>query len=188
MNNIVTLEKRLEVLEDKLSRTIQIGTVIDRNPAQSLLLLQMQDLSSTWMPYVAQRAGDDKSAWLPDNGEQLTVFAPFGDIAQAFCKSGLFSSDNPSPITNGDEHKTVYKDGTEITYNRAAHTLDCSFVGDVTINIAGNCDLNCEKLVTIDGAEGVKINQGTGVVTAQSICAFTGRVHFDESTQVTAGK
>jgi hypothetical protein len=51
----------------------------------------------------------------------------------------------------------------------------------VTLNAGGYVYINSE-------AQDIRLNQGTGVVTGECICHFTGKPHGDISSQVRAGK
>lgn len=57
---------------------------------------------------------------------------------------------------------------------------------DQVIKITGKQTITA-KNITQD-ADTIKLNGGTGVVTCQSICPFTGKGHVDGSTTVFAGK
>ena len=58
--------------------------------------------------------------------------------------------------------------------------------GKQTIAIAKD-QMITAKNITQD-ADTIKLNGGTGVITCQSICPFTGKPHVDGSTTVFAGK
>ncbi|MGL4225420.1 MAG: phage baseplate assembly protein domain-containing protein [Vibrio sp.] len=50
---------------------------------------------------------------------------------------------------------------------------------EITINTAANI---------IQNGKLIQLNQGTGVITCESICPFMGKAHVDGSSTVTAGK
>lgn len=57
---------------------------------------------------------------------------------------------------------------------------------DQVTQITGNQTITAKNIM--QDAETIKLNGGTGVITCQSICPFTGSPHVDGSTTVFAGK
>lgn len=71
---------------------------------------------------------------------------------------------------------------------------DISILKDQVQDIKGKVTLTVGKDLTIkaknitEDADTIKLNGGTGVCTAESVCPFMGTGHVDVSTKVTAGK
>lgn len=68
------------------------------------------------------------------------------------------------------------KNGISIT---SLGTVEVIAKKDVTVKADGN--------IIADGSQ-IKLNKGTGVITCESICPFTGKQHVDGSATVFAGK
>lgn len=65
----------------------------------------------------------------------------------------------------------------------------------ITIHAMGNVDVNATKDVSVraEGSvlvngEKIKLNDGAGVITCESVCPYTGSPHTDGSSTVFAGK
>lgn len=85
--------------------------------------------------------------------------------------------------TVGNLHKLVVKQSQEIEVLKDQLT---EIKGQMTLNVTKDLMISA-KNITQD-ADTIKLNGGTGVITCQSICPYTGKPHVDGSTRVFAGK
>ncbi|PCH95329.1 MAG: hypothetical protein COB83_08795 [Gammaproteobacteria bacterium] len=83
----------------------------------------------------------------------------------------------------GNLHKLLVKQSQEIEILKDQLT---EIKGQMTLSVTKDLIINA-KNITQD-ADTIKLNGGTGVITCQSICPFTGSPHVDGSTTVFAGK
>lgn len=65
--------------------------------------------------------------------------------------------------------------------------ISITSIGSVEITAKQDVTVKTEGDVIANGAQ-IKLNDGTGVITCESICPFTGSGHVDGSTTVFAGK
>jgi len=100
-------------------------------------------------------------------------------------KDGLYhhvdSEGNIETVAN--LHKLLVKQSQEIEVLKDQLTV---IKGKMTLNITKDLVINAKNIK--EDADTIKLNGGTGVITCQSICPFTGKPHVDGSTSVFAGK
>lgn len=176
-----------------INNLIRIGTIAEVDHDRARARVKAGDNITGWQPWITLRAGTTLEWDPPTVGEQVVLISPAGDLAQAVIVTGLFRQNAPS--TSADEHKRVYPDGSEITYDHAKKELVANLVGKVNVNITGNATVNVGGNATTAVAGICKVNatkihhnDGNPVVTTGHICHFTGNPHGDGSTTVTAGK
>jgi len=176
-----------------INNLIRIGTVSEVDHSRARARVKAGDNLTGWQPWMTMRAGTTVDWDPPTVGEQVVLISPSGDLAQAIIITGLFCQNAPS--TSADEHKRVYPDGSEITYDHAKKELVASLVGKVNVNITGNATVNIGGNATTAVAGTCKVNalkvllnDGAPVVTTAHICHFTGTPHSDGSKTVSAGK
>ena len=80
-------------------------------------------------------------------------------------------------------HKLLVKQSQEIEVLKDQLT---EIKGKMTLNVTKDLMINAKNIT--EDADTIKLNGGTGVITCQSICPFTGKKHVDGSTTVFAGK
>lgn len=116
MNSIAALARLLENL-------VRLGTIAEVNEPKARVRVKSGELLTTWLPWLAQRAGADREWNPPTVGEQVLLLSPSGQLAQGIVLTGLFSEANPA---NGDRaglHRTTYRDGAVLEYDSIAHHL-----------------------------------------------------------------
>ncbi|MEI6896250.1 MAG: phage baseplate assembly protein [Psychromonas sp.] len=65
--------------------------------------------------------------------------------------------------------------------------INITTLGSVNVEAAKDITVKAGGNIIADG-EKIKLNDGTGIITCESICAFTGGPHTDGSSTVSAGK
>lgn len=183
-----------------INNLVRIGTIAEVDHAAARARVQAGDNFTGWLKWATLRAGTTQEWNPPTEGEQVVLISPAGDLAQAIIIVGLFTDNAPS--TSADEHKRVYPDGAEITYDHAKKELvanlpgkaDVSIAGATNVNITGNATVNVGGNATTAVLGNCKItapmitlNDGNPVVTTGHICHLTGLPHGDGSTTVKAG-
>src|SRR5690349_16634716 len=120
---------QLGELERMQAGMIRLGVITELDAANARVKVACGGLSTDWLPWATGRAGGTRTWSPPKVGEQVTVFAPYGDPAQAFVGGSIYQDAHGAPASSGDQETTVFSDGTTVDYNAATNTL--------TINIAG---------------------------------------------------
>lgn len=162
-----------------INNLVRIGTIKSVDATTATCVVETGDNETPPILWVSARAGQSKSWNPPTEGEQVLLLSPSGDLNQAIAIVGLYSDANPAPSQNLAE--TVYQlpDGSKLTYNHQAKTLNIEAKGKVAVNVTGEATVDAEK---------IKLNGGAGVVTGAHICQFTGNPHADCSKTVFAGE
>lgn len=154
------------------SHRIAIVAAVDVTKARARV--QFPDLDgmlSFWLPVLQARAAGDSMYWLPDEGEQVVVV--MDDEMESGVVLGCIYSDVHAPPASGDDLRQIkFKDGTSITYDRAAHSLSIDVAsgtsaeirvhssgtvrvasaGDMQLVAGGNLALEATGAITLSGS------------------------------------
>lgn len=114
--NITDIIRRLE-------NVIRLGTVTQVDHGKARCRVQSGGITTGWLPWLAQRAGETRTWCPPTEGEQVLVVAPGGELTQAVVFSGLFSDANPANSSLAKVHRTDYPDGAIVEYDSNTHHL-----------------------------------------------------------------
>ncbi|WP_330926291.1 phage baseplate assembly protein V [Candidatus Sororendozoicomonas aggregata] len=119
----------------KLANSICPGTVNKVRHSPYAVKVRVGTLITTWLPVIAHRAGNNTS-WHPlEEGEQVLVFSPDGNIAQGWVLGGCYSQAFPAPSANPDKTVHHFSDGGRFEYDRKAHHLDINLPAGATVNL-----------------------------------------------------
>jgi phage baseplate assembly protein V len=159
MNDLATLARMIENL-------IRFGVIAEIQMTPPRVRVKTGDLLTTWLPWLAARAGQDKDWDPPTEGEQVVLFSPSGQLANGVALTGVFSTDNPA---NGDRaglHRRTYRDGAVIEYDSIAHHLRAVLPETGTTEIISQGGLHIVGPITHEGDYTQTGNQNvTGKVT-----------------------
>lgn len=153
--NITDLARLLENL-------IRFGTIEAVQMQPPRVKVKTGTLTTTWLPWLALRAGADREWDPPTEGEQVILLSPSGILAQGVAITGLYSDHIPANGEREALHRRTYRDGAVIEYDSAAHHLRATLPGTAEINAAGNISLNSGANITLTAAGNVAIS-GTRV-------------------------
>lgn len=137
----------LEDLERRLSNILRIGIIENKGdePANRVRV-RIGELHTAPLLWLTKRAGPDTSWWKPEDGEQVLVLSPSGDLAQGVVLPSLYRDEFPAPAIDPDIHQTAYSNGDSITHNRKDGSLSIAMSGDVSITTSGNISLNGARI------------------------------------------
>lgn len=126
-------------LQRRLANLIRVATIseLDDSAARARVKCGAAP-NSAWLPILTTRAGPDRSYWLPEPGEQVLVLSPSGDMTQGMILPALYQDAHAPPASTRNKHRTEYKDGTSIEYDRSAHKLTIDCAGDIDVTASGN--------------------------------------------------
>ncbi|RKR02593.1 phage baseplate assembly protein V [Kushneria sinocarnis] len=148
---------RLTDLERRLHNLLMVGTIAAVDTQTARCRVEVGSITTTWLPWLTQRAGPDRTWWAPEPGEQVLMLSPSGDTAQAIVLPALYRAAHPAPGERVTHHVTEYADGTRIDYDREAGHLTVDCVGDVTIRGGRTLHIDFGGSITLDASD-VTIN------------------------------
>jgi phage baseplate assembly protein V len=141
---------------------IRIGRVAEADYDKGLIRIGIQEdedgqpeITTDWLPWVTQRAGNDRFWWAPEVGEPVVLLSPSGELAQGFALPAAFSTDYPA---NGDKatvQRTTFADGAVLEYDREAHryTVDLTDCEGAVLIKAKTVTVQSTGEVTINGSQ-----------------------------------
>src|SRR3989344_4561360 len=126
IERLAALEAELEDLRRRADGHNRIGTVAAVDPAKGVCQVSHGELLSPWIKYTNLAAGGISETRHPSPGEQcLLINYGGGDgSAQAVAILALPSAQFPPVSVRAELHRRTYPDGTESSYDHAAHALD----------------------------------------------------------------
>ena len=160
----------------KLANLIRIGKVSEIDGSN--VRVQIGRVTTGWLPIVS--CAGENLIWLPvSKGEQVAVFAPFGEFAQAFVLRSIHYNNFPVPteqntisvnaksdvkVAGEGECKITFQNGFEIT------------VGNASLKISNSrISLNCGSSSIDISEDSIVINSGS-IITNPPICKCTGSI------------
>ena len=160
----------------KLANLIRIGKVAEIDG--STVRVQIGRVRTGWLPIVS--CAGENLIWLPvSRGEQVAVFAPFGEFAQAFVLRSIHYNNFPAPTeqntisVNAKSDVKVAGDGKcKITFQNGFEIR----VGNASLKISDSkISLNCGSSSIDISEDSIVINSGS-IITNPPICKCTGGI------------
>lgn len=155
-----------------VAQLLRVGSVLSVNLGAGTCTVEIGDpdeqpVATTSIKWGVIRAGAT-IVWSPPSvGEQVLLFCPDGDIAQAIPFGALYSNAFPAPGSTLREF-VRFGDEAEIGYDPEAHHYDITLPGGATIAITATGGITIEGDVTITGDVAIDGNTTTtGTIVAQ---------------------
>lgn len=162
---------------------IDCGTVYasKSSKGQSVVKVNILGRITEWLPFMQEATRFKRKSKPIPKGTQVVV------LANRYVIGAIFNTGCTEP-EGANEHceVTEYEDGTRITYDTNEKKLHVDAVGEVVVNCK-TATVKADVDVKVNGST-ISLNDGTGVVTGECICALTGKPHSDISCTVMAGK
>lgn len=106
-----------------IENIVRLGTIAEVQMQPPRVKVKSGTLTTTWLPWLALRAGADREWDPPTIGEQVVLLSPSGHLAQGLVLTGLFSDLIPANGERAGLHRRTYRDGAVIEYDSIAHRL-----------------------------------------------------------------
>lgn len=148
---------------------VQIGIIASVDHGDASCTVQLGDIETGPLPWIAQRAGGVRCWSPPTIGEQCVLLCPEGDIQNGIILVGLYSDASPAPSASPHTARLDFPDGAFASYDHAGHawTISVPAGGTVTIDAPGGTTVNGP--VTINGLLTVNDDvQISGTATADA--------------------
>ena len=160
-------------LNRRLSNMISIGRVESVDYGTATARVRIGGNLTADLPMMAPRAGGNRS-WAPfEEGEQVIIAAPSGNLASGAIIGALYSDHGAAPGDRAGLHRTVYSNGAVIEYDRDANHFRMDLAGgSVTISAPGGITITGN--VTVQGdvvADGISLKAH---IHPESIGSVTG--------------
>lgn len=135
---------------------LRVGRIVSVDLGGATCVVEAGDpddetVETTEIQWGAIRAGKT-IVWSPPSiGEQVLLFCPGGDIAQAIPLGALFCNEFPAP---GDDLREFVRfgDEAEIGYDPEEHHFDITLPADATAHIEATGGVSIKGDVSIEGA------------------------------------
>ncbi|MGK2740539.1 phage baseplate assembly protein V [Tepidicaulis sp. LMO-SS28] len=160
---MLDLEYRIAELERRLANIAQLGTISAADYGKARVRVNIGERQSGWLPWTAARAGEDRTWWAPEIGEQVLVISPSGNPAQGVVMPAIYSQTAPAPGASADVAGIKFADGTVIEYSRGAGRLFADVKGDVEIVAEGGVTVEAEGDVTVTSAAAIAVEASASV-------------------------
>lgn len=120
-----------------LANMIRVGVIAQLDEANARVIVRAGGLTTDWLPWLTLRAGEDRTWWAPEPGEQVLVLSPYGDPAQAVVLPAIYQEAHPAPGSVKTTSRVEFKDGAFVQYDREGHHyhLDVPAGGSITLHI-----------------------------------------------------
>jgi phage baseplate assembly protein V len=114
-----------------------VGVIAQLDEANARVIVRAGGLTTDWLPWLTMRAGEDRTWWAPEPGEQVLVLSPYGDPAQAVVLPAIYQEAHPAPGSVKTTSRVEFKDGAFVQYDREGHHyhLDVPAGGSITLHI-----------------------------------------------------
>jgi len=165
----------LSELVRTIPNLIRTGKIAEIN-ADKVRVRLSPTLLTTWLQWIALRAGDVIEWCPPSVGEQVLVFSPNGDLTQGKVLAGLFSAESAAPQTSLKIRSIHYPDGAVVLYDFGKHSLSA-------ILPAGSSALVKADAVTADAQQ----TTCTGNVTIKGNLVVEGFSALNNGAKVLGG-
>lgn len=141
----------------------KIGEVSSINPARCTARVIFDDENSMVsydLPIMQRNSMGNRDYQMPDIGEDVLCLFRSDGFEDGVIIGSFYAGDVEPPETTADRRTVVFKDGTRICYDRAAHTL--------TVTIAGTEIVFDQQKGSITVPDSVTVNCTTATVNASS--------------------
>ncbi|TDY90292.1 UNVERIFIED_ORG: phage baseplate assembly protein V [Herbaspirillum seropedicae] len=165
----------LSELVRTIPNLIRTGKIAEIN-ADKVRVRLSPSLLTTWLQWIALRAGDVIDWCPPSVGEQVIVFSPNGDLTQGKVLAGLFSAESSAPQSSLKIRSIHYPDGAVVLYDFGNHSLSA-------ILPAGSSALVKADAVTADAPQ----TTCTGDVTIKGNLVVEGFSALNNGAKVLGG-
>ena len=149
-----------------LSQIVRVGRIVSVDTGKKTCVVEVNDADSeavetTDIQWGVIRAGRTTIWSPPSEDEQVVLFCPDGDIAQAVPIGALYSDKFPAP-GDGTREFVRFDDGAEFGYDPDANHYDVTLPGGATTRIESDGGVTIVGDLTVEGdviADGVSLKQ-----------------------------
>jgi phage baseplate assembly protein V len=120
-------------IQRRLANIIRIGKIAELDSANARVKVEIGNILTAWLPWLTTRAGEDRSWWAPEPGEQVILLSPGGELTQAVVLPAIYQQNYPAPADSENIHRVIYQDGTTVEHDRENKTTKTTWPDDTVI-------------------------------------------------------
>jgi phage baseplate assembly protein V len=156
---------------------LRYGTVSEIDPEKALVRVDFEEdaIVSFWLAVLVAKSKNDKYFHNPDVGDVVACMMD-EHSENGIILGAIYTAKNKPQIQGEDKTAVVFKDGTEVEYDRENHKLRLKIVGDLTIVCDNDVNVEC-KNATVKADTKVKIDTPNA--------EFTGNIKVSGKADVT---
>ena len=122
-------------LQRKLANIVRIGLVKEIDYEKAKVRVQIGEFLTDWLPWITNRAGEDKT-WLPLSiGEQVIVLSPLGELSLGIVLAGIYQQNYPAQESKKEISSLTFADRTKLLYDKENHHLEISVADKITLKV-----------------------------------------------------
>lgn len=135
-------DKEITDLKRRVSNGVVVGKIMAVDHEKGRYRLEAGDLESDWLPMSTPRAGKTSIYSSYEEGEQVVLVSPSGDLSQAVI-IGAVATGETQAGDKGNIHRIKYPDGTVVEYDHEAkrYKMDVADGGSFELNIGGGATI-----------------------------------------------
>ncbi|GKT21647.1 phage baseplate assembly protein V [Acidovorax sp. SUPP3334] len=128
--------------------TYKTGVVSAIDPKTARVRVRFDDLDgleTAMIPVGQRKTREDKDYWMPDLGEHVACLMD-ANLEDGVVVCAIYSDQDTPPTTDPNVRMVRFKDGAEVAYDRAAHTLTVRGVARVVVEASDEIVLRAPRL------------------------------------------
>ena len=174
----------LAELNRRMANLFRPGLVAAVDHQRARVRVQSGELLTAWLPWLTQRAGDDRDWWPLEVGEQVLILCPNGDPAQGWVLGSSYTQSRPAPSADPDKRRGTFADGAAYEYDRKRHHFDIHLPAGATVTFLADGGFTLTGDVQVNGSI-----TATGDITDQTRSMAADRAIYNSHVHpgVTAG-
>lgn len=129
-----------------LSNVLRVGVVFAISEDGKSVRVQSDDLQTTWLRWMTERAGAFKFWCPPSLGEQVLLGCIGGNPETAVLLGSLYSNENDAPASSLMQMMITAPDGAEFSYDAEAGALSAGGMKTATIQAATKITLDAPEV------------------------------------------
>ncbi len=172
-------ESPYEILR-RMENAVRLGTIAAvRHSAPARCRVKTGNLTTGWIPWLAQRAGGDQRGaqwWPPVVGEQCLLLAPGGDLLQAVALPGIYSDATPQQSGDYKTYRIDWLGGDSMEHDAEFSMLSITCVGAIKLKVQDSLIEITHDTVRIRAGGTTLVIDKKGVTASHEVYAKGGAV------------
>ncbi|WCR54405.1 MAG: hypothetical protein PG981_001427 [Wolbachia endosymbiont of Ctenocephalides orientis wCori] len=131
-------------LQRKLANIVRIGLIKEIDYEKAKVRVQIGEFLTDYLPWVAARAGEDRSWAPPDIDEQVVVLSPFGELSLGVVLPAIYQQKYLLSERREISHTFEFQDGSKLLYDKENHCLEFAVANKITLKV-GESEIEMTK-------------------------------------------